>query len=310
MLRVSCDAAATHGEAANAADGRPAGKRLSKAEKRELKAERMKEKRQQWRARTRESHREKVQQRQMEREAKLAAMSPEERAAHDAREKEERDRSYRERCEQTARIDRALANGLRYGHKMTPKEQGSLSRQLGRCWAANRRAAAPVSLHLTALGTCPDACLPKENAHRSWKVHCVDADVTEHFAPNELVFLTPDADDVLQELDQSKARSGGAAPSSLVSSLVLSLVLPLESTAAAPVTLPLITSGRRAPQVYVISGLVDTSVQKRTSLTKAQGVGVATARLPLNEHGSVRGVCSAGGVCGVCGVGGVCGVWR
>eukprot|EP00966_Prymnesium_polylepis_P227639 5268304-Prymnesium_polylepis.1 len=150
-------AAAEHGEAAHAAEGRSTGKRLSKAEKRELKAERMKEKRQQWRARTRESHREKVQQRQTEREAKLAAMAPEERAAHDAREKEERDRSYRERCEQTARIDRALASGLRvaldlsYGHKMTPKEQGSLSRQLGRCWAANRRAAAPVSLHLTAL---------------------------------------------------------------------------------------------------------------------------------------------------------------
>jgi len=202
-----------------------------------------------WRQREREKHKQKVHQRHVERESKLNAMTPEERASFEAKVKEERDRLYHECCKQTARVQSAFEGGLRvaidlsYGHMMTHKEQASLSRQLSRCWGINRRASAPVSLHFTALDSCPPACLPKDNDHLIWKVHCVGAEVADHFSRDELVFLSPDADSVLLELDQSK--------------------------------------------VYVIGGLVDSSVQKATSLRRADGLGVASARLPLNEFGTV-----------------------
>ena len=212
--------------------------RLTKAEKRALKAQGMKERRQQWRERERERHRQAVEQRAAQREEMLAAMTHEERAAFNAKEKEDRDRSYRERCEQTARLDCAFTSGLRvaidlsYGQKMSSKEQSSLSRQLARCWGVNRRAPAPVSLHLTALGDCPANCLPKDDVHKSWKVHCVDADVTAHFAPEEIVFLSPDADTVLTELDQTKARARSTVRT--VVAVVASSAIAARSSHSAP----------------------------------------------------------------------------
>ena len=57
---------------------------------------------------------------------------------------------------------------------MTDKEQRSLSRQLARCWGANRRAAAPVALHISSLGRCSACCLPENNDHLRWKVRRCD----------------------------------------------------------------------------------------------------------------------------------------
>jgi hypothetical protein len=150
--------------------------RLSKAEKKALKVQYRKQKRADWRQREREMHRQKVVQRRTAREQKLVAMSAEERAAFEAAEKVERDRLYAEKCEQTLRIETAFKSGLRvaidlsYGERMNTKERNSLSRQLARCWGANRRAAAPVSLHFAGMATCGSECLPPGEVHRSWKV--------------------------------------------------------------------------------------------------------------------------------------------
>jgi tRNA (guanine9-N1)-methyltransferase len=221
--------------------------RLSKQEKKARRAQLHIEKKQAWRQRRKEAQHAAVAERAAQLEAKLAAMSEAERAEHAAAELAERTRRYEEKVAQSARVDAALTGGLRvaldlsYGELMSSKERSSLARQLSRCWGANRRAAAPVSLHLAGLGTCPPACLPTGGEDVvAWKVHRVEADVAEAFPPEQLVFLSPDADEPLDTLDPSL--------------------------------------------VYVIGGLVDSSVQKRQSFEKAKSVGARVVRLPLKEH--------------------------
>lgn len=256
-------------EEASSSTQAEARRRLSKAEKRAVRAERMKEKRYLWRQRSRETHRLAVLERQQTREAKLAAMSDEERALFLAEEQASRDLIYTQKCEQSSRIENAFENGLRvaidlsYAEKMSAKEQTSLSRQLTFCWGVNRRALAPVSLHFNGLSSCPPNCLPKQDAHLRWKVHCIGEDVATHFSTEELVYLSPDAETVLTELDHSKVH---------LNSMPLARV----------------PHNCLFQQVYVIGGLVDMSVQKATSLSRAQSLGIASARLPLNEFATVR----------------------
>jgi hypothetical protein len=127
---------------------------------------------------------------------------------------------------------------------MSTKEQASLAKQLPLCWAAVKRAAAPVSLHLAGLGSCPSSCLTKGGAEiPSWKVHRIDDDVVEAFDPSHIIFLSPDAAEPLPDG-------------------------PLDPLA-----------------IYVIGGLVDTSVRSRVSLGKAATVvGARARRLPIAEH--------------------------
>ena len=162
------------------------------------------EKAMRWRQKQKDNHKEAVATRAAEREAKLAAMTPAELAAFEADERAKSDQIYSEKMAQFARVDVAYESGLRvvldlsFGNLMSDKEQRSLARQLSPCWGANRRAAAPVSLHLTSLGECPLNCLPKQGVEMAaWKVHRHDCDVGEAFSPDELVFLSPDAEEAL-----------------------------------------------------------------------------------------------------------------
>ena len=237
--------------ASDAVSGTGTGwRRLTKQEKKSLRAQQQIEKKHAWRERSKEARKAASHKRQEAHRARLEAMSAAERAEFEDKDKARRDQLYRERVEQTARIDAALAGGLRvvldlsYGERMSSREQTSLSRQLARCWGLNRRAVAPVGLHLAGLATCPPTCLPRGGSDvEHWKVHRLQEDVVTAFKADELVYLSPDADDVLTELDTSKA--------------------------------------------YVIGGLVDSSVQKHTSLGKAQLTGVRAMRLPLAEHAPV-----------------------
>ena len=163
----------------------PSVQRLTKAQKRELKAERQKQLRVLWRQREKEAHRQQVQKRHADREAMLAAMSEDERKTFLEAEAVERQRRYDEVCAQSARLEAALKDGLRvaidlyYGAQMNEKEQKSLAAQLGRCSGINRRAQIPFSMHLASLKRCPQICLPPTQDHLRWKVHLMDEDVED-----------------------------------------------------------------------------------------------------------------------------------
>ena len=162
----------------------PPPQRLSKAEKRARKAELLKERRAKKRQHRKEVHRKQVEGRREAREARLLAMPPEEQEAFRLADQQSREERYREVCEQNARVDEALKSGLRvaidlsYGSFMDLKEQKSLGRQLSRCWGSNRRAAAPLSLHLAALDGCPAVRRLAREASCASRPSCPSPDAT------------------------------------------------------------------------------------------------------------------------------------
>ena len=93
------------------------------------------------------------------------------------------------REEQRSRVLAALASGPRlvvdlapaYTALMSARHRRSLSQQLGRCWALNRRAPAPFAMHLASLRTCPAECLPAGGEHERWLVGRLDGEVSDHF---------------------------------------------------------------------------------------------------------------------------------
>lgn len=132
-------------------------------------------------------------------------MDDEERAAFERAERAQSDAVYELKQQQWAKVDEAFANGQRvvldlsYSERMSDKERRSLARQLSPCWGAIKRASAPVSLHIAGLGGCPIECLPKGGSEMgAWKVHQHQQNVEEVFSRDELVFLSPDAEEPLE----------------------------------------------------------------------------------------------------------------
>ncbi|KAM4564114.1 tRNA methyltransferase 10 homolog A [Fundulus diaphanus] len=90
---------------------------------------------------------------------------------------------------------------------MLIKDVRKLHKQIQRCYAENRRALHPVQLYLTSLGgQLKQSMDEKDKGWVNWK------DITikeEHYskvvAKDELVYLTSDSPNVLEELDQKKA---------------------------------------------------------------------------------------------------------
>ena len=221
-------------------------RRLSKQEKRAQKAQHARDTKVLRRLRDKERKSTRASLKTAARTAHLLSMSAEEQALFLAQELEERERNRLNQLQQAAAVDSAYHSGLRvvldlsYSEKMSDKEQASLARQIMICWGSNRKAIKPVALHLAGLASCSTACLPPSEHTASWRVHRIDEDVTDAFPRDDLVFLSPDAEEPLTSLD---------------------------------------------PQcVYVVGGLVDSNVQKQTSLEKARANGARAVRLPLAEH--------------------------
>ncbi|XP_028254132.1 tRNA methyltransferase 10 homolog A [Parambassis ranga] len=90
---------------------------------------------------------------------------------------------------------------------MLIKDVRKLHKQIQRCYAENRRALHPVQLYLTSLGgQLKQSMDEKDKGWVNWK----DINIkTEHYsevmAKEELVYLTSDSPNVLEELDQKKA---------------------------------------------------------------------------------------------------------
>ncbi|XP_034532894.1 tRNA methyltransferase 10 homolog A [Notolabrus celidotus] len=90
---------------------------------------------------------------------------------------------------------------------MLIKDVRKLHKQIQRCYAENRRALHPVQFYLTSMGgQLKQSMDEKDKGWVNWK----DIDIkSEHYsdlvAKDELVYLTSDSPNVLEELDQKKA---------------------------------------------------------------------------------------------------------
>ncbi|XP_023279571.1 tRNA methyltransferase 10 homolog A [Seriola lalandi dorsalis] len=94
-----------------------------------------------------------------------------------------------------------------FDNLMLMKDVRKLHKQIQRCYAENRRAAHPVQFYLTSLGgQLKQSMDEKDKGWVNWK----DINIkTEHYsevvAIEDLVYLTSDSPNVLEELDQKKA---------------------------------------------------------------------------------------------------------
>ncbi|XP_023149417.2 RNA (guanine-9-)-methyltransferase domain-containing protein 2 [Amphiprion ocellaris] len=90
---------------------------------------------------------------------------------------------------------------------MLIKDVRKLHKQIQRCYAENRRALHPVQFYLTSLGgQLKQSMDEKDKGWVNWKDISIK---TEHYsevvAKEDLVYLTSDSPNVLEELDQKKA---------------------------------------------------------------------------------------------------------
>ena len=141
-------------------------------------------------------------------------MSEEELAAWRAQRAERVDARRTARTARDAKLAEALVSGQRivldcdFASLMTEQEIRSLMQQLSYCYSANSRAEVPAHLIFSGIAGGMDATLHKQMPGvNKWKVTLTDKPYIEHFAGAEgdLVYLTADSPNELQELDPSKA---------------------------------------------------------------------------------------------------------
>ncbi|KAJ1662851.1 tRNA (guanine(9)-N(1))-methyltransferase [Coemansia sp. RSA 1813] len=131
-----------------------------------------------------------------------------------------------------------------FDDRMGDHEIRSVCSQVGRCYAANRQAQAPVDLHITRLhGKGKDRFDTAMAQHHNWDPQYIsmeDSEYIELFAKDQLVYLTADSPNVIESLDPLKA--------------------------------------------YVIGGIVDKNRYPRLTLDKADAQGITHAQLPIGKY--------------------------
>ncbi|XP_060922223.1 RNA (guanine-9-)-methyltransferase domain-containing protein 2 [Limanda limanda] len=140
------------------------------------------------------------------------------------KERKQQRRVQRQNCEEEEHGDDAQSSRKRLRRDMTPsslrlvvdcsfdslmllKDVRKLHKQIQRCYAENRRCVHPVQFYLTSLGgQLKQGMDEKDKGWVNWKDVTIK---TEHYskvvAKEDLVYLTSDSPNVLEELDQNKA---------------------------------------------------------------------------------------------------------
>ncbi|KAK3088108.1 hypothetical protein FSP39_014766 [Pinctada imbricata] len=86
-------------------------------------------------------------------------------------------------------------------------EKSKLAQQLCRLYGVNRKSVAPAHLYFVGFdkeGELYKECIRKNSGFHDYKVEITDQSVTELFPLDEIVYLTPDSDTELSEIDDSK----------------------------------------------------------------------------------------------------------
>ncbi|DBA03272.1 TPA: hypothetical protein N0F65_011631 [Lagenidium giganteum] len=212
-------------------------KRMSKASKRE-----------QNRVRRRQKKDERLQARKTERSAALELRA---RMMTNEQRQEEIERIKMRRVEQYQKLEHGLTHGVRvvvdlaFAVEQTERECNSILKQVGCLYGYMKKCPldSVMSLRLASFdGSIAD--LSSRHGVNGWKVLLHKDPLRDVYASEDIVYLSPDAETVLEEIDPSK--------------------------------------------VYVVGGIVDRTVRKNETLSKAQAHSYQTARLPLHEHMTVR----------------------
>lgn len=146
-----------------------------------------------------------------ERQAALDAMSTEERERHVQEQREKKAAREARQAAQEELVRTALASGQRicidlsFDAEMTEKENRSLAKQVELSTVANKTASCPVALTITSFEeTSRFGQLLQGMARQKWPLNIETKPAWEAYRPEQLVYLTPDAPNVLTELDPEK----------------------------------------------------------------------------------------------------------
>lgn len=169
-------------------------KRLSKAEKKALKAEKLKEKRkynsQQYKARRKERMLIKMQE------------EPERTVSEQQLMKKS---DLMEKLEKSKETGMQVCIDFVFDKEHDERERASLAKQISLSYGIIKKGVSPLRIHLCSL--IPDTALEQKlqmQGLRNWKVDIHTESAWDMFPTNSLVFLSPDAELPLETVDQSK----------------------------------------------------------------------------------------------------------
>ncbi|KAJ2899664.1 tRNA (guanine(9)-N(1))-methyltransferase, partial [Coemansia aciculifera] len=114
----------------------------------------------------------------------------------------------RRKPEDQTRTAHRIVIDMDFDEKMNDKEISSICAQVQRCYAANRQALKYVGLHVTKLHErCRQRFDSALEQHAGWSTEHVvleDKEYVDVFDKNELVYLTADSPNVIEDLDPKK----------------------------------------------------------------------------------------------------------
>ncbi|EDO46382.1 predicted protein [Nematostella vectensis] len=103
-----------------------------------------------------------------------------------------------------------MTNGLRVAldlslvHKMSKKEIGKVAGQVRRVYGSNMKSSRPVHLHFTGLVKSEaiyQECVRQNQGFEQYMVEKTECSLSDVFAADETIYLTPDSPNVLESLD-------------------------------------------------------------------------------------------------------------
>ncbi|XP_036417243.1 tRNA methyltransferase 10 homolog B [Colossoma macropomum] len=149
----------------------------------------------------------------------------------------------KERLEEARKTGPRLCVDLSMTDCMSHKEISRLAGQIRRLYGSNKKAQQPFHLFLTDMkkdGLLYRECIRMNAGFLNYLIDVTEESWIELFPSEDIIYLTPDASEALEQVDEDK--------------------------------------------VYILGGLVDESIQKKISYTRAKELGVQMARLPIDEY--------------------------
>lgn len=120
-------------------------------------------------------------------------------------------------CGQRICIDLSMEN------TMTSKEKSKLAQQLCRLYGVNKKADMPAHVYFAGFdknGELYQECIQKIDGFEKYQVEMTEVPVLELFDSNDIIYLTPDATDMLEDLDKDKVYViGGIVDESIIKNL-------------------------------------------------------------------------------------------
>ncbi|KAJ0392769.1 hypothetical protein P43SY_009329 [Pythium insidiosum] len=139
---------------------------------------------------------------------KMQRVEQYEQALTDEQKRERMERIKMQRVEQYQKLDDGRVNGLRvvvdlaFAEQQTTRECHSVFKQLGCAYGYMKQCPLDrvISLRVASCAGAVRAIAEHHGLHK-WKIHVHEEPVDAVYDPRELVYLSPDAEDVLLELD-------------------------------------------------------------------------------------------------------------